>query len=54
MAKSVMDTAILMNALMIIDSNDEYSYNSNPIFYQGLDTVTLEGKVLEFLKNMKR
>ena len=44
MAKSVMDTAILMNALIGFDSNDEYSYNSNPIFYQGLDTVTLEGK----------
>ena len=44
MAKSVMDTAILMNALIGFDSNDEYSYNSNPIFYQGLDTVTLDGK----------
>ena len=54
MAKSVMDTAILMNALIGFDSNDEYSYDSNPIFYQGLDTVTLEGKVLEFLKNMKK
>ena len=44
MAKSVMDTAILMNALIGFDSTDEYSYNSNPIFYQGLDTVTLDGK----------
>ena len=33
MAKSVMDTAILMNALVGFDSNDEYSYNSEPVFY---------------------
>lgn len=46
MTKSVVDNAILMNALVGEDPTDSYSFKSKPIFYQGLDTVSLKGKRL--------
>ena len=46
MTKNVVDNAILMNALVGEDPTDSYSFKSKPIFYQGLDTVSLKGKRL--------
>ena len=46
MTKNVVDNAILMNALVGEDPTDSYSFKSRPIFYQGLDTVSLKGKRL--------
>ena len=43
MARSVIDAAILMNAISGYESNEIYSYESEPIDYQSLESTSLKG-----------
>jgi len=54
MTKNVLDNAIVMSALVGEDPTDEYSYSSNPISYQVLDTVSLKGKRLGVFKAFEK
>ena len=54
MTKNVLDNAIVMSALIGEDPTDEYSYSSNPISYQVLDTVSLKGKRLGVFKAFEK
>jgi len=54
MTKNVLDNAIVMSVLVGEDPTDEYSYSSNPISYQVLDTVSLKGKRLGVFKAFEK
>ncbi|MDG1712064.1 MAG: amidase family protein [Flavobacteriaceae bacterium] len=51
MTKNVLDNAILMSAITGEDNNDSYSYASQDIRFQGLDTIHLKGKRLGLIRN---
>lgn len=50
MAKNVLDTAILMHALVAEDPEDAYSFKSTPISYQNLGSTSLKGKRLGLIR----
>lgn len=54
MTKNIIDNAILLNAIIGEDPNDSYSFSSKPIYYQGLDTVSLKGKRLGIFRKFEK
>ncbi len=50
MTKSVLDTAILMHALVAEDPTDSYSFTTTPISYQNLEATSLKGKRLGLIR----
>ena len=53
MTKNVLDTAILMHALVAVDSEDSYSFKSTPISYQNLASTHLKGKRFGLIQSFK-
>ena len=53
MTKNVLDTAILMHALVAIDFEDSYSFKSTPISYQNLASTSLKGKRFGLIQSFK-
>ena len=54
MTKNIIDNAILINAMIGKDSTDSCSFSSKPIYYQGLDTVSLKGKRLGVFRKFEK
>jgi len=54
MTKNVVDNAILLSAITGLDSKDSYSYASQSIRFQGLDTIQMKGKRLGLIRNFAK
>ena len=53
MTKNVIDNAILMSALVGVDPNDSYSFESLPIRFDYLDTISFKGLRLGLNRNFE-
>ena len=53
MTKNVIDNAILMSALIGVDPNDTYSFESLPIRFDHLDTISFKGFRLGLNRNFE-
>ncbi|MDB4269883.1 amidase family protein [Flavobacteriaceae bacterium] len=54
MTKNVVDNAILLSVITGLDSKDSYSYASQSIRFQGLDTIQMKGKRLGLIRNFAK